>query len=74
MKNPSPGHVCGFCGGALADAEMMFRSPIGGAPAEICGTCVEGFHAVLVLHRRAPDLAAQQVMLNNLIVAKARRA
>lgn len=69
----SPGHVCAFCAADVGDVELMFRSDLGGLPAEICSACVEVFAAVLDLHRRAPELADQQVRLNNIAVAQARK-
>ena len=73
-KSRPHGHVCAFCAADVADVELMFVSEQGGLPPEICSACVEGFMAVLDLHRRHPGLAERMIQAHNALVDKARRA
>lgn len=74
MASRSPIPSCDFCGHSYDAAELLFRSDIGGMPPWICSTCVDGYAAVIRVHRDSPALADALVTAHNAGVKHSRSA
>lgn len=68
MANRSPIPTCSFCAQSYEAAELLFRSDIGGMPPWICSACVDGFSAVIRVHRESPALADGLIAAHNIAV------
>lgn len=60
--------VCDFCSGQLPETELMFCSSRAGVGSAICDTCVDGFSAVIRVHRDSPALADGLIEAHNTAV------
>lgn len=49
---------CDFCPRTLADAEYMFRSPVGAAPPHICDGCIRERMSWLDMESQSPGFLA----------------
>jgi hypothetical protein len=56
---------CCFCGATHCEVELLFVSPIGGLPPNICSGCVEGFAAVIAAYRVDANAAALAINAHN---------
>jgi hypothetical protein len=66
MKPRRPYHLhCDFCIRPVEDAELLFRSGVGGLPPAICSDCVDLFADITKLNRADPQAAAQAVATVN---------
>lgn len=70
MINKTRSLRCCFCGATHCQVELLFVSPIGGLPPNICSGCVEGFATVIAAYRVNAAAAALAITAHNSAVSR----